>query len=78
MHPDIRIVAIAAAPIPRFEHLSLAIGMCRFKVVPVAQSMSHLVDTPMCAASNFEVFGRRGKAVREHRFRLYPSVAIER
>jgi hypothetical protein len=34
-HPDIGIAAIAATPIARFEHLPLALGMCRFNVVPV-------------------------------------------
>src|ERR1700744_253065 len=67
-HPDIRIAAIAAVPIARLEHLSLAIGMCRVKVVLVARSMSHLAETPMRTASNFGFFGPRRKPAREYRF----------
>ena len=34
-HPDIATAAIMARPIARLEYLLSAVGICRFKVVPV-------------------------------------------
>jgi hypothetical protein len=59
-HPDIGTAAIAAAPIARFEHLPLASGMCRFKVV----SMVEINVTPCRYADasrlGFRVLGSEG------------------
>jgi hypothetical protein len=63
-HPDIGTETIRAMPIARFEHLPLASGMCRFKVVLVVE-----INVTPCSYADafflkFQIFGKRVELLR--------------